>query len=310
VNPNCARLGVDVPTFVDPQSVATHSRTPSSVPEPNERPDTDAAVAAQVSLRYRPGADVLLGVVTYGDDVTHESAAETVERPDADTRLVWRIPSAGSFAGETLLTSFEVIHARARWDVDELAVLPRALAVAGYSTMAEGATAYSRLETSVDRLRYRTEHTLELPVRALRHPRSEITENTSYRYASRTAGSHQDALGVARALERLAGALRRTEPPVDPVAQQRLVRFCLLADELAGAVANADTPMAAPATSAALRAELRGGLPLARSERAALRAALADIDDPQRWSSVAEQLLRAARALDDSSEPQGQPPRD
>lgn len=297
MNPNRARLGDDASISVVPQSVATPPRTPSSAPEPNERPDTDAAVAAQVSLRYRPGADVLLGVVSYGDDVTHESAAETVERPDADTRLVWRIPSAGSFAGETLLTSFEVIHARARWDIDELAVLPRALAVAGYSTMAEGTAAYSRLETSIDRLRYRTEHTLEFPVRALRPPARGVRADSPD-----LAGSHRNALGVARALERLADALRRTTAP-DPVAHQRITRFCLLADELGGVLADAKTPIAAPNTSAALRAELRGGLPLARSERAVLRDALMQIDSPAQWPQVAAQLLRVAGALTDDDDP-------
>lgn len=312
---NHGRLHAGNPLAAGPHNMTTPSSTPPSVPGHDAHHDTDAALAAQVSLRYRPGGDVLIGAVTYADDHAVNAGDGTalapgalVERPDADTRLVWHVPTSGPFTGETLLASFEIIHARARWDVDELAVLPRALAVAGYSTMAEGATAYSRLETSVDRLRYRTEHTLELPFRALRHPRSEVTENTPYRYALRTAGSHHDALGVARSLERLAGALRRTESPIDPVARQRLTRFCLLADELANVLADADTPIPAPATSAALRAELRGGLPLARSERAALRDALLKIDDPRRWSEVTARLGRVAAALIEGTNTQERPP--
>ena len=292
-------------------------------------------------LRYRPGGDVLLGSLQLEQMLQHRHPAtphehdharnvcavqehaiathsaahceqsndratvdEVVDRLDANTRLTWHVPRSGPLAGKAVLQSFEIVHAQARWELDELSMLPPAVAAASFSAIAEATATYGTLETVAERIRCRIEHTLKFPAASL------LRSGT--RPVAHESGTFRAALGVARALEQLSSVLRTTQrSDGDAIATERLIRFCSLAEELGAVLADGDDPpLPAPGTSAALRAELRGGLPLGRSERNALRAALTDVDHAGKWDDVTQQLLQLITALDTSPEPGAFPPRD
>ena len=253
-----------------------------------------SAATACLLLRYRPDADVLLGVVEVTDTASGGPDAVNDRRlsdtPDADTRLTWNLAASGQFANTPVLHSFEVIHALSRWQADGLDVLPRAVADICHRFTNEHREGPLSDTPTISALHSRVASEVQLPM-------TELLSTNEPRTSVRS-GLQRDALHVARSLERLSGAIETafsTRRLTDHEARtgsnehNRVVAFCALARELASTLADHEA-LPAPGTSAATRQALRGGLPIGDRERAALLTALTDIDQPDRWALVAAAL--------------------
>ena len=266
---------------------------------------------ARLLLRYRPDADVLLGVVEVTDTASGGPDAVNNRRltdtPDADTRLTWNLAASGPFADTPVLHSFEVIHALSRWQADGLAVLPRAVADICHQFASEHREGALSDSPTISALNSRVTSEARLAI-------TELIGNNEQRAAARP-GRQRDALHVARSLERLSGAIetafstrRLTEHETQTGSNEhnRVVAFCALARELASTLADHEA-LPAPGTSAATRQALRGGLPIGDRERTALLTALTDIDQPDRWALVAAALDHLASSIHNTHHPKGPP---
>ena len=262
-------------------------------------PQVGPATMARLVLRYRPAADVLIGVIDL--PVTAHST-DTVETPDADTRLCWRIDSEGPLAGQSVLQSFEVIHAHTRWQHHSDTVLPIGLYEVGKQFTEHEHQQHLALPLAA-RYTARIESSLTVPLSALRR------EHTLAKPAA--PGTRRDAVRVARTLDRVADALEASfltgtlhdqHPARDSIEHQRTVTFCSLLRELGGAIAD-HHPLPAPGSSAIARQALLGGIPLGNPERDTLRVALTDIDRADRWGLVAAALEQLTSSLIATSTP-------
>ncbi|MSY13741.1 MAG: hypothetical protein F2673_11490, partial [Actinobacteria bacterium] len=162
-----------------------------------------SAATACLLLRYRPDADVLVGIVEvtgtgFGgpDGVSERRLSDT---PDADTRLTWNLAASGPFANTPVLHSFEVIHALSRWQADRLAVLPRAVADICHRFTNEHREGPLSDTPTISALHSRVASEVQLPM-------TELLSTNEPRTSVRS-GLQRDALHVARSLERLSGAI-------------------------------------------------------------------------------------------------------
>jgi len=274
---------------------------------PAQQPGTVAATdTVELTVRYRPLADVLIGTISAAGREPGEPSvgADTVEVLDADTRLVWNTPTSGPRSGQPALASFEIVHALARWNADRLPMLHPSIASACVHEAQRHAAALQYQPDPVSRMGYRGQATFDVA-------RSHL-ERSANAPKPLPRGSQGDALRVARALEDLADSLEhavdRTPRPrfhdehgdefvgdLD-VEIERTTELCELTRELACALADHDA-RPAPGTSAATRQAVRGGLPLGFTERRVLQQALIDIDEAARWPAVATVITSLARAL-------------
>lgn len=281
----------------------------SSTPVP--APAEPAVSTARLSLRYRPVADVLIGVIE--PTILDEGLVESVEVLDADARLVWNVASSGPFANTPMLASFELMHALSRWEADGLSMLSANVADACMQAARQHAAAVQQATDPRFRLGYRGQDTLEFPLTSF--------ARSSAAPAARAQGSQVDALHVARALESFADGIEAAEAAVERplfhddhgnefvgeldhsagdgdtgVESGRATAIANAARELACALADHDA-RPAPGTSAAMRRTLRGGLPLGFSERRVLLQALTDVDHASNWPAVASAINSIATAL-------------
>lgn len=282
---------------------------PQQQPNSSEQAASRVAPAlARLSLRYRPLADVLIGTVEQpAPDASGNHADEVVEVLDADTRLTWSVVSAGPRAGTAMLTAFELMHARTRWEADGLPMLHASLAARCMHEADQHAAAIQHETDLLTRMSYRGKTALELPLEWFR--RSALAPVPA------VPGKQVDALHVARALEALADgievAVARTPRPTfhdehgqeyaaeldaDDTVRRRVIGILHATRELASTLADHEA-LPAPGASAAARQALRGGLPLSFRERQALMQALTDVDHAAQWPAVARTIQSIADAL-------------
>jgi hypothetical protein len=264
--------------------VSPHQTNPAVPPLPQ-----DDAATARLVLRYRPSADVLLGVVQYPPPTgaVADDFHDVIETPNADVRVTWRSTGSGTPNHPLLLSSFEIIHAHSGWDAGAQTLLPVAVREIAHRFIEGHHAASTAASNPLEQLRARVESTTPVTV-------STLSRNAGHHHVR--AGTQQDALQVARALDHLADALAAAQGTPGSLESERTVEFSELLRELGAALADHDA-LPAPGTSAATRQALRGGLPLTNQERRALLVALTDIDHADRWVLVANALEQLATSL-------------
>lgn len=235
---------------------------------------------ARVTLRSRPGADVLTGAVAVVG-ATPASGAEVVDSPDADTTLVWR---------DDVLASFQLVFAAARSGQGALPV-PAAL-WGPIDTLI--VTAMHAVDEAADlsaRMRAKGELTCEVPVHALARSPVEIEGSPRQLALDRTTAER-----LARSLSQLADAVHTRVPVDDEVETLHTDHLARLLRELSTTL-EVHHGVAAPGTTAAARIAARAGETLSPAELDLLETALADLDDPREWGHARDALERLVGSL-------------
>lgn len=255
--------------------------------------------SAVLRFSYRPAADLLIGTVELSEAARSSESANWVwtaqsEQPDADTSLVWHTVTPRLSNDDTstddppsVLASFEIVHAMARYEADTLSMLPRDVASAFASVARCDRAAIAECSDPLARIRYRGNHEFSLSLAAL--SRTEAVDTQSI------PGLQRDALALARSIDRFADAfedlavVHHTEYPA-------VTRWCMLARELSSTLSERHA-MPAPGTSAAVRQALRSGIPCRAESLDALRRTFELVDYPASWLEVADILDRFTHAL-------------
>jgi hypothetical protein len=233
---------------------------------------------AALALRYRPGADVLIGDVDLTPVIGPPGPADLLaEQPDADCAIVWQRPSGGPLAGRELLASFHVVHAQARWDEGAVPLLPESVIEQARTLMVSAGQALRGEMSTVARVTARAESRTAMAVDDLERP---------YVLSTSAAFGPADPAEVSDALRRLAGQL-----PDSPAG----TRVGGALHELAHVLTRANG-LPAPGASATARATL-ARLPLPRHAFLTLVRALTDVDDPTQWPEVTRGLDSVFPAL-------------
>lgn len=231
----------------------------------------------QMQMEYRAMDDVLSGSVPSDAplDARHH------EELDADTFVEW----ASGDTGDRRLVSFRMLHARTRAN-DDL----------GFDRLPEpirrGALEFFRSWSMPDVMESPAgpDHDDALDTGALAMPLLQLSLDE--RPAVR--GDRLDAEMVGDELRRLAKVM--IDLPGTP-DEDRVTRFVYAVSELATALEFSDG-LAAPGATAAVRAAVRGGVPLTSGERVLLVKLLDDLDDPTVWNDVARRLESFVNQLD------------
>jgi len=267
------------------------------------RTPNHADLVARVSLRYRPGPDVLSATIDLssladlddrpGDDVI--PLATEVEAPDADTALHW------ADMGETMwLSSFQLVHASARLRAGHLplpAELVEVITPSLQRLMHSAHDAVAQTSSPVARIKALAESQVDVPLQSVRRH-------------DRLAGTGRPDLvePVSTSLRRLARAVHLRSPIDNELEAIRTDHLSRLLDELSSTLSHAHGA-AAPGTSAATRAAVRGGIPLTVGEQRLLEQALDELADPATWSQAHTSIDLLADALESDSDPQRRRPR-
>lgn len=256
------------------------------------RTPRSAGLVARVSLRYRPGPDTLSATIDLssladldgrpGDDVI--PLATEIEAPDADTALHW------ADMGETQwLSGFTLVHAAARLRSGRLP-LPDALLeplVPSLRRMVLTAQdAVAETDSPVARLKALAESRVDVPLLTLeRHD------------ASPTAVRPDLVAPVSESLRRLSRAMHDRSPVDNELEAIRTDHLSRLLGELSSTISHAHGA-AAPGTSAATRAAVRGGVPLTVGEQRLLEEALDLLADTSTWNRATTTIEHLAEALE------------
>ena len=240
---------------------------------------------ARVSLRYRPGADVLSSQV----DLREVRADHAItESPDADSTIVWSSASHGDSV--QYLTSFQFVHASARLDRDTLP-LPAGLTATVRTLMQTAHESIAEVDNPLAKVRARAEASTELALDALR--RSEWPE----RPPGRRRVEPERATDISRSLARLADAVQRRVPLDNEPEAIQTEQLSRILYELSSTISNGNGGTA-PGTSAATRAAINEHIPLTISEQRVLEQALDDLDDPVSWHRVPQSLDQLSLVLE------------
>lgn len=238
--------------------------------------------SARLSLRYRPGSDVLSGEIDLGP-----REAELVSHsPDTDSSIVWSRSADSLESRDDLLSSFRLVHASARWKTDSLHLLPTAVGDLARDLMSSGSLYSVADSSSLDRVRAQWKRTAELPHEALRR-RPPASDTPS--------GTVGEAGPLATALVRLADSVGERSSYTEREAL-RSDHLTHALRELASVIASGEGKPA-PGTSAAARSAVRGGIPLTVNEQRKLRNALVLIDTPSNWATVRDDIDQVSSAL-------------
>ena len=251
----------------------------------------------QLSVRYRPSADVLIAQV---NDVADEAVQR--DRPDADTTLEWvRRPD-----GSRHLVGLQVLFASARADWGQLSPaiserLDERLLVL-MDTLDNGddtsrnPLASTALEIEVpdaelvlpDDLTnfYVADPDLDVPIEFVREMVSDPDLPDIW------SDDGTDPGDVGDALVDLADAISTCDADADPTA-----RLIATLRELAATIRRSGG-RTAPGCTAAARVALRGGTPLTARERQQLADLLDSLDDPTQWADVVEGIDDLTARLD------------
>jgi hypothetical protein len=242
---------------------------------------------ARVSLRYRPGADVLSGQI----DLREVGADRTVtESPDADSTMVWASASDDLDESVEYLASFQFVHASARLALGTLP-LPAGLTDTVRLLVDTALASVRDVEDPLAKIRARAETSTELALDALR--RSEWPERPPGR---RRVDDHQVA-DVSSSLNRLANAVKQPVALDNESEAIHTDQLSRLLNELSSTISqgNGNT---APGTSAATRAAINEYIPLTIDEQRVLEQALDELDDPALWHQVPQSLDQLSSALE------------
>ena len=253
----------------------------------------------QLSVRYRPSADVLIAQV---NDVADEAVQR--DRPDADTTLEWvRRPD-----GSRHLVGLQVLFASARADRGQLSPaiserLDERLLVL-MDTLDNGGDASRNPLTS-------TALEIEVPDAELvlpddltnfyvADPDLELGVGIVHEMVSDPdlpdiwSDDGTDPGDVGDALVDLADAISTCDADADADPTARLIATLR---ELAGTIRRSGG-RTAPGCTAAARVALRGGTPLTARERKQLADLLDSLDDPTQWADVVEGIDDLTARLD------------
>lgn len=242
---------------------------------------------ARVTLRYRPGADVLTGTVDWGE-ADGGDQPESVDEPDADTQLVWR---------DGLLHSFQLVFASARTGQGALPV-PSALWPTIDTLIVTSMHALSGVDDPGARMRARGQATCELPIQALTRS-AELGPAASVRSERQRAIDRRTTERLAKSLARLADVVHTLVPVDDEVEALHTDHLARLLRELSATMNLHE--VAAPGATAATRVAARAGEALKPAELELLETALADLDEPAHWDHAGDSLDRLVDALDQGS---------
>lgn len=261
------------------------------------RTPNDADLVARVSLRYRPGPDVLSATIDLssladldgrpGDEVI--PLATEVEAPDADTALHW------ADMGESMwLSSFQLVHAAARLHAGTLPLpteLVEAITPSLHRMVRSAHAAVAETASPVARIKALAESQIDVPLQAVRH------------HGSPTRTGRPDLVEpVSTSLRRLARAVHFRSPVDNELEAIRTDHLSRLLDELSSTLSHAHGA-AAPGTSAATRNAVRGGIPLTVGEQRLLEQALDELADPDTWKHAHTSIDRLADALEADTDP-------
>ena len=242
---------------------------------------------AHITLRYRPGADVLTGEIDLRELGDGTSVTES---PDADSTFVWTTsPTAAGIKGTEYLSSFHLVHASARLaEPAETVPLPACLVPLALGLIAAAGEALSCHDSPMAKLRAWAESSTELPIASLQ--RSGPGEPLPMPCVDPEA-----ALVLAASLTRFSAAVHR-RPPAD----ERVDHLSRLLHELSSAVSSGHG-RTAPGTAAATRAAAHGDMPLTVGQQRALEQALRDLNEPASWPQVSESLDRLSQQIERSA---------
>jgi hypothetical protein len=240
---------------------------------------------ARVSLRYRPGADVLSGQVDLRDLRADHLVTES---PDADSTMVWSSASDGDSV--QYLTSFQFVHASARLDSESLP-LPAGLTATVRTLVETAHQSIAEVDDPLAKVRARAEASTELALDALR--RGEWPE----RPPGRRRLEPQQVADISSSLARLADAVQRRVPVDNEPEAIHTEQLSRILYELSSTISNGNGSPA-PGTSAATRAAINEDIPLTISEQRVLEQALDDLDDPVLWHQVPQSLDQLSVALE------------
>ena len=249
-----------------------------------------SSTTARVTLRYRPAADVLSGLIHRGD-----VGATRTDTPDADTSVVWAQVTDGQFVGDHLV-SFQIVFAAARLEQGSLP-LPPALFPTIQSLIATAQHALDGIDDPVASLRAKAEATTELPLHSLRLESLHELAGTGER------GDRRHAAQLSHALSRLADAVHLRVPIDEAPAALETDHLSRMLNELSSSIRH-DHGRTAPGTTAATRQAVQRTSTLTLHERAVLETAMTELDHRGSWADASDTLQQL---LVEIERPQHQP---
>ncbi|MEN9644146.1 MAG: hypothetical protein RL238_815 [Actinomycetota bacterium] len=237
-----------------------------------------SSTTAPVTLRYRPGADVLSGVIHLGEVDAHQLRTDA---PDADTSVEWAPVADGDAAGHPHLHRFQFVFAAARFAEGRLP-LPAALQPVVESLITTAHHALHEVDDPLARARALANATATVPLAQLRRTAlPALCGGTG-------APPPGQAAAVSRSLRQVAEAVHRRDR-TDQLA--RLLR------ELGSTVDHA-RGMAAPGTAAAAAAAARATPALTEQERHHFHDALEQLLAPANWQAADTTLQHLLTSLE------------
>jgi hypothetical protein len=243
-----------------------------------------SSTTARVTLRYRPAADVLSGLIHLGD-----VGATRTDTPDADTSVVWAQVTDGQFVGDHLV-SYQIIFAAARLQHGPLP-LPPALAPTIQSLITTAQHAVGELDDPMASLRAKAEATTELPLQSLR------LESLNDLAAHGGLGDRRQAAQLSHALSQLADAVQIRVPAHDLAATSHVEQLSQRLHELSSSI-RGQHGRTAPGTTAATRLAARQASALTAPQHDELEAAMTALDDRRTWGDASATLQQLLLQLD------------
>ena len=229
---------------------------------------------APVTLRYRPGADVLSGQIHLGEVGDHTLVTDT---PDADTSVVWAASADGTPAGH-LLHSFHLVFAAARFAEGRLP-LPAALQPVVESLITTAQHALHEVDDPVARARATATANTTLPLSQLH--RSALPALTT----PEVVAPSDEAAALSRSLRRVADTVHTRVPLRSPDDAASADHLAQLLREL-GSTLRHPRGLAAPGTTAAAAAAVRATPTLTEHERHQFHDALEQLLAPVHWPTA------------------------
>jgi len=234
---------------------------------------------APVTLRYRPGADVLSGVIHLG-----EVGALRTDSPDADTSVEWAEVADGTAAGHPLLHRFHFVFAAARFAEGRLP-LPAALQPVVESLITTAHLALHEVDDPLARARAVANAITTVPRTQLHRTALPAL------CASAAPPPAGQAAAVSRSLRQVAEAVHRRDPDESTDHLARLLR------EL-GATVSHPRGLAAPGTAAATAAAARATPTLTDHQRHHFHDALEQLLAPANWPAADTTLQHLLTSLE------------
>lgn len=236
---------------------------------------------APVTLRYRPGADVLSGVIHLGEVEAHSLRTDT---PDADTSVEWAPVADGDAAGHPHLHRFQFVFAAARFAEGRLP-LPAALQPVVESLITTAHHALHEVDDPLARARAVATATTTVPLTQLRRTAlPALCDHT-------VAPPPGQPAAIASTLREVAEAVHRRDP--HPTAD----RLASLLRELSTTVGH-PRGLAAPGTTAATAVAARATATLTADQQHHVHDALEQLLAPANWQAADRTLQHLLTTLE------------